>query len=119
MTAMSRCEPKRGPRVDLAAVAFDVSRDLAEPAVCGPLEEHVLMQVRQPELLGLLVGGAGLDPDLNRHHRGRALWGVNPGKAVIELEAHEVPGVEEVSCCSSTCASGATASTDSAAEVRQ
>ena len=41
-----------GPGVDLAAVGLDVLGNLARArGVRGALEEHVLVQVRQPELV--------------------------------------------------------------------
>jgi len=46
-------------------------RDLAGAAPAGPLEEHVLVQMREAGLVGPLVGTADPHPHLNRHDRRR------------------------------------------------
>ena len=61
------------PGIDLAAGGLDAARDLARPAPRGPLEEHVVVQMRESGLVGQLVRAADAHPDLDGDHRRRVV----------------------------------------------
>jgi hypothetical protein len=58
-----------GVGVDAPADAFDRARHLADAALLGALEEHVLVEVCEPFLAGVFVGRADLRPDLELRDR--------------------------------------------------
>ncbi len=55
-----------GKSVHVAADGIDLARDLLRTAVLGPLEHHVLDEVRDAVPLQVFVPGPGLDPDPDR-----------------------------------------------------
>ncbi len=55
---------ERGVGVDAPAGALDLAGDLAHAAALGALEEHVLVEVGEPGLVGALVRRAHVRPDL-------------------------------------------------------
>ena len=62
------------PRVDVASGGLDVSGDRADRASVGPLEQHMLMDVREAGLLWALIGRADPYPHLDRRHRRRMVF---------------------------------------------
>ena len=55
-----------GGGIEIAADRLDLLGDLARGAPRGALERHVLEQMRDAMLVGLLVAAAGPDPDAER-----------------------------------------------------
>ena len=56
--------------VDASPGTFDLGRDIAHPAVPGALEEHVLVEVREPEFTWTFIRRPDRHPDLQTHDRG-------------------------------------------------
>ncbi len=73
-----------GVGVDAPAHALDLARHLADAAALGALEEHVLVEMGEPQLAGLLVGGADAGPDLHRRHRRHVQLLEQHGDAALE-----------------------------------
>ena len=83
----------RGVGVEVAADRLDLLGDGARVAPPGPLERHVLEQVRDAGRSRRLVAGAGLDPDADRggldpiHRVGRDPQAVGQGR---DTDAHTI-----------------------------
>jgi hypothetical protein len=81
---------ERGERVDVPPRRLDRARDLADLAPLGPLEEHVLEDVRHASLGRELVGASHVHPDVERDDGRRVIFsssfsgevGFHPGRAV-------------------------------------
>ena len=69
-------------RVDLTAHTLDLAGDLAHATALGPLEEHVLVKMREPRLVGGLVRRADPCPDLQGAHRHGVRLAEQQGQAV-------------------------------------
>ena len=59
-------------RAEARADRLEERHQLARLEVLGAVERHVLEEVREPALIGLLLDGAGIDGQPHRHALGRA-----------------------------------------------
>src|SRR5207248_9963572 len=80
------------PGVDLATRRLDGASDLARSAPRRSLEEHVLVQVREPGFVQKLVGAADPYPYLKGGHGGGVAFLDEDGEAVLQTMAHSVSG---------------------------
>src|SRR5580658_10286898 len=72
----------RGESIHVAADRIDLTGDVFSGAGLGPLEHHVLYEVRDAIEFGILIAGTGLKPDADRDRADmRHLLG-NDGKAI-------------------------------------
>lgn len=82
------------PGVDFAAMGFDGASNFTQASSGGAFEQHVLVEVGQPNFVGVFVGAADFDPNLKGHDRDMVLSFKNDREAVGKVVARghlEIP----------------------------